>query len=163
MLNGKDKALLVKLFYMKEESATVALLKFRLHKNVKTGKGPLTVAGLTKLVQRFEETGSLKDRVRSGRPSLRQTRSARVAAEMETASESAVGAGSAREARRRLGLPPSSIRNIFHGVLNQYSYKLQSCHELLPSDTVEREAFARWGLSKIEQDSPWVFNILWPD
>ncbi|GFT10266.1 hypothetical protein NPIL_699101 [Nephila pilipes] len=64
---------------MKEESATVALLKFRLQKNVKTGKRPLTVAGLINLVQRFEETGLLKDRVRSGRPSLRQTRSAFVA------------------------------------------------------------------------------------
>ncbi|GFX93556.1 hypothetical protein TNCV_1587341 [Trichonephila clavipes] len=32
---------------------------------------PSTVARLMKLVQRFEEAGSLKDRVRSGRPSLR--------------------------------------------------------------------------------------------
>ncbi|GFS69054.1 hypothetical protein NPIL_693841, partial [Nephila pilipes] len=61
---------------------------------------------------------------------------------METlASESAAGTSSAREAGRRLGLPPSSIRNILHEVLNQYPYKLQSCHELLPSDIVEREAF----------------------
>lgn len=64
---------------------------------------------------------------------------------------------------RRLGLPPSFIRNILHGVLNQYPYKLQSCHQLLPSDTVEREAFARWAFSKIEQDPSWVFNILWTD
>ena len=101
------------------------------------------MAGLTKLVQRFEETGSLKNRVRSGRPSLRQTRSAIVAAEMKTlVSESAAGTSSAREAGRRFGLPPSSVRNILHGVLNQYPYKLQFCYELLPSDTVEREAFA---------------------
>ncbi|GFU53758.1 hypothetical protein NPIL_652101 [Nephila pilipes] len=71
MPSGKDKVLLMKLFYMNEESSTVAVSKFRLQKNVKTGKGPLTVAGLTKLVQRFEETGSLEDRVRSGQPSLR--------------------------------------------------------------------------------------------
>ncbi|GFT29561.1 hypothetical protein NPIL_668581 [Nephila pilipes] len=62
MLSGKDKALLVKLFYMNEESATVALRKFGLQKNVKTGKGPLTAASLTKLVQQFEETGSCKVR-----------------------------------------------------------------------------------------------------
>ncbi|GFT08077.1 hypothetical protein NPIL_90581 [Nephila pilipes] len=78
------------------------------------------MAGFTKLVQRFEETGSLEDRVRSGRPNLRQTRSACVAAEMETlASESAAGTSSAREAGRRLGFSPSSIHNILHGVLNQ--------------------------------------------
>ncbi|GFS97516.1 hypothetical protein NPIL_676891 [Nephila pilipes] len=84
--------------YLNKESATVALCKFRLQKNVKTEKRPLTVEGLTKLVQRFEKTGSLKDRVRSGRPSLRQARSARVAAEMETlALESAAKTSSARE------------------------------------------------------------------
>ncbi|GFV39115.1 putative DD41D transposase [Trichonephila clavipes] len=52
-----DKALLVKLFYMNEESATIALRKFRVQQNVKSGKGPLTPAGLLKLVKRFEETG----------------------------------------------------------------------------------------------------------
>ncbi|GFS73092.1 hypothetical protein NPIL_48091 [Nephila pilipes] len=71
MLSEKEKVLLGKLFYINEESATAALLKFRLQKNVKIGKGPLIVAGLTQLVQLIEETGSLEDRVRSGRPSLR--------------------------------------------------------------------------------------------
>ena len=124
----------MKLFYKNKESATVALRKFRLQKNVKTGQGPLTVAGLTKLVQRFEETGSLEDRVRSRRPSLRQTRSAIVAAEMKTlASESAAATSSARETGKRLGLLPSTVWNILHGVLNQYPYKLQSYHEFLPS------------------------------
>ncbi|GFU41051.1 DUF4817 domain-containing protein [Nephila pilipes] len=61
------------------------------------------------------------------------------------------------------GFPPSSIRNIFRGVLNQYPYKLQSYHEFLPSDIVEREALAMWALSEIEQDSSWVFCILWTD
>ncbi|GFS42072.1 uncharacterized protein NPIL_381071 [Nephila pilipes] len=83
---------------------------------------------------------------------------------METlASESDAGTSSAREAGRRLGLPPSSMLNILHRVLNQYPYKLKSCHELLQSDTVEREAFSRWALSKTEQDSSWVVNTVWID
>ncbi|GFT60338.1 hypothetical protein NPIL_53751 [Nephila pilipes] len=98
MLSGKYKALLVKLFYMNEESATVAQRKFRLQKNVQTGKRSLTVAGLIMLVQRFEKTGSLEDRVRSGRPSIWQTLSVLEA----LASESSVGSNSAREAGRRL-------------------------------------------------------------
>ena len=98
---------------------------------MKTEQGPLTVAGLIKLVQRFGETGSLEDRARSGRPSLGQTLSAFVAAETDTlASESAAGSSSAREAGRRL--PLSLIWNILHGVLIQDPYKLRSCHELLP-------------------------------
>ncbi|GFX47202.1 hypothetical protein TNCV_2747781 [Trichonephila clavipes] len=71
MLSEKDKALLVELFFINKESATDALRKFRLQKNVKSGKGPSTVVRLINLVQRFEETGSLEDRVRSGKPSLR--------------------------------------------------------------------------------------------
>ncbi|GFU66013.1 hypothetical protein TNCV_129261 [Trichonephila clavipes] len=40
-----DKALLVKLFYMNEESATIALRNFPSSENVKSGKGPLKPAG----------------------------------------------------------------------------------------------------------------------
>ncbi|GFU56311.1 hypothetical protein TNCV_582451 [Trichonephila clavipes] len=70
MLSAKDKALLVKMFFINKESATVALRKFRFQKIVKIGKGPSTVVRLIKFVQRFEETGSLEDRVRSERQSL---------------------------------------------------------------------------------------------
>ncbi|GFS68709.1 uncharacterized protein TNCV_1959131 [Trichonephila clavipes] len=79
------------------------------------------------------------------------------------ASEAASGTSSAREAARRLGLPPSSVRNILRRILQLYPYKLQSCHELLPADTAQREAFAKWAFSKMEQDPAWVFNILWTD
>ncbi|GFV45152.1 uncharacterized protein TNCV_4398821 [Trichonephila clavipes] len=79
------------------------------------------------------------------------------------ASEAASRTSSAREAARRLGLPPSSVRNILRRILQLYPYKLQSCHELLPADTAQREAFAKWAFSKMEQDPTWVFNILWTD
>ncbi|GFT73353.1 uncharacterized protein TNCV_4009631 [Trichonephila clavipes] len=133
-------------------------------KNVKSGKGPLTPAGLLKLVKRFEETGKLEDRARTGRPCLKEARAPCIAVEMEAiASEEASGTSSAREAARRLGLPPSSVRNILRRILQLYPYKLQSRHELLPADTAQREAFAKWAFSKMEQDPTWVSNILWTD
>ncbi|GFW42039.1 hypothetical protein TNCV_1904971 [Trichonephila clavipes] len=56
-------------------------------KNVKSGKGPLTPAGLLKLVKLFEETGKLEDQARAGRPYLKE---ACIAVEMEAiASEAA--------------------------------------------------------------------------
>ncbi|GFX19573.1 DUF4817 domain-containing protein [Trichonephila clavipes] len=169
MLSAPDKALLVKLFYMNEESATIALRKFRVQKNVKSGKGPLTPAGFLKLVKSIEETGKLEDRARAGRPCLKEARAPCIVVEMEAiASEAASRTSSAREAARRLGLPPSSVRNILRRILQLYiqiaiTYKLQSCHELLPADTAQREAFAKWAFSKMEQDPTWVFNILWTD
>ena len=45
---------------MKEESATISLHLFRAQKNLKTGKGPITVPVLLKLVQSFEETGTVE-------------------------------------------------------------------------------------------------------
>ncbi|GFU31455.1 DUF4817 domain-containing protein [Trichonephila clavipes] len=159
MLNAPDKALLVKLFYMNEESATIALRKLRVQKNMKSGKGPLTPAGLLKLVKRFEETGKLEDRARDGRPCLKEARAPCIAVETEAiASEAASGTSSAIEAARRLGLPPSSVRNILRRILQLYPYKLQSCHELLPADTAQREAFAKWAFSKMEQDPTWVLT-----
>ncbi|GFU95055.1 hypothetical protein TNCV_4138391 [Trichonephila clavipes] len=59
MLGEKDKALLVKLFFIDKESATVAVRKFRLQKS---GKGPSIVIRPIKLVQRIEDIGSLEDR-----------------------------------------------------------------------------------------------------
>ncbi|GFT68477.1 uncharacterized protein TNCV_4307603 [Trichonephila clavipes] len=79
------------------------------------------------------------------------------------ASEAASGTSSAREAARRLGLPLSSVRNILRRILQLYPYKLQSCHELLPAEFAQREAFAKWAFSKMEQDPTWFFNILWTD
>ncbi|GFW82587.1 DUF4817 domain-containing protein [Trichonephila clavipes] len=151
MLSAPDKALLVKLFYMNKESATIALRKFRVQKNVKSGKSPITPAGLLNLVKRFEETGKLEDRARAGRPCLKEARAPYIAVEMD-ASEAASGTSSAREAARRLGLPPSSVHNILRRILQLYPYKLQSCHELLPADTAQREAFAKWAFSKMEPD-----------
>ncbi|GFV82301.1 uncharacterized protein TNCV_3442911 [Trichonephila clavipes] len=86
MLSAPDKALLVKLFYMNDESATIALRKFQVQKNVKSGKGPLTPAGLLKFVKRFEETGKLEDRARAGRPCLKEARVPCIAVEMEAIS-----------------------------------------------------------------------------
>ncbi|GFY34452.1 hypothetical protein TNCV_2821381 [Trichonephila clavipes] len=58
-----DRALLVKLFYQNDNSAIVALRKFRTLKGLR--KGPLTAKNLQLMVTKFEKTGSLN--VCSGR------------------------------------------------------------------------------------------------
>ncbi|GFW66342.1 hypothetical protein TNCV_3433061 [Trichonephila clavipes] len=52
-------------------------------RKMSSGKGPLTPAGLLKLVKRFEETGKLEDRARAGRPCLKEARALYIAVEME--------------------------------------------------------------------------------
>ncbi|GFV62766.1 uncharacterized protein TNCV_4328081 [Trichonephila clavipes] len=54
--------------------------------------------------------------------------------------------------------------NILRRILQLYPYKLQSCHELLPADTAQREAFMNWAFSKMEQDLTSGFlTSLWTD
>ncbi|GFX91229.1 DUF4817 domain-containing protein [Trichonephila clavipes] len=123
---------------------------------------PKSVGGLLKLVKRFEKTGKLEDRAQAGRPCLKEAPC--IVVEMKAiASEAASGTSSAREAARRLVLPPSSVRNVLRRLLQLYPYKLQSCHELLPADTAQREAFVKCVFSKMEQNPTWVFSILWTD
>ncbi|UYV76762.1 hypothetical protein LAZ67_14001971 [Cordylochernes scorpioides] len=51
------------------ESATEALRAFRPFKDIRSGKGPMSCYSLKRLIKSFEETGSLKAKPRSGRPS----------------------------------------------------------------------------------------------
>ena len=64
--------------------AISALRKFRSQKNKKSGKGPIALPELMKLVQRFEGTKMVEDRARCGCPSLRKDSPSSVAAKMKT-------------------------------------------------------------------------------
>ncbi|GIX73317.1 hypothetical protein CDAR_243321 [Caerostris darwini] len=69
MLSIVEKALLVKLYYKNSESAIAALRAYRYMKGMRESKGPTTSSALKKMLKKFEATGSLASRQRSGRPS----------------------------------------------------------------------------------------------
>ena len=73
MLSLPDLALVVKLFYKNGESATKALRQFSTLKGIKAKKNPISLKGILNAVHRFEETGRLEHRPRSGRPSVSAT------------------------------------------------------------------------------------------
>jgi hypothetical protein len=98
MLTLVDKALLVKLFYISHESPAETLRKFRTQERLKKGSGPITPAGLVSLVRRFEETGTLCHRPRSGVPRLSEIRTPDVTSLMGTLREQSTSA--ARRARK---------------------------------------------------------------
>ncbi|GIX68673.1 hypothetical protein CEXT_801721 [Caerostris extrusa] len=68
MLSIVGKALLVKLYYKNSESAIAALRAYRYMKGMRDSKGPITYSALKKMMKKFETTGSLASRQRSGRP-----------------------------------------------------------------------------------------------
>ena len=70
--------------------------------------------GILSLVRRFEETGRLKDRPRSGRP-LRENRVHKIQSIMEDLDpEISTGSSIAHEAERRTGISKLSIPPILH-------------------------------------------------
>ena len=94
-------------------------------------------------VKWFEEHSKPEDDVRF-RPYLRKEFLPRVATEMETlTSKSVPKTINNREAVKRLCLPPTSVHDILHGILDLYPCRFQSCHEHLLLETGKKIAFAK--------------------
>ncbi len=70
MLPLTDQALLIKLFYMNGETATVALQKFCTEKGLKSTQAPISRPAIMKSVHCYEQKRRLEDCSRSNRPSL---------------------------------------------------------------------------------------------
>ncbi|GFX64674.1 RNA-directed DNA polymerase from mobile element jockey [Trichonephila clavipes] len=77
---------------------------------IRRGKGPLTNAAVARMISKFEATGCLDDRPRSGRPSTRRNSDETVKDEMETVAGSSMhGEVSARAVARRTGIPYTTV------------------------------------------------------
>ncbi|GFX68165.1 RNA-directed DNA polymerase from mobile element jockey [Trichonephila clavipes] len=92
------------------ECASAALRSYHHTKGIRRGKGPLTNAAVTRRISKFEATGCLDDRTRSGRPSTRRNTAETVKDEMETVAGSSMhGEVSARAVARCTGIPYTTV------------------------------------------------------
>jgi len=112
-------------------------------------------------MKKFEETGSVLDRPRSGRPSLDESTVAAVSRVVEeTSSVSVLGTTSVRKVAAEVGtISKTSAHKVIRHNLKLYPYKLQVAHALEPADKPKRCEFARWLLNN--QDI--ISDILWSD
>ncbi|GFX33094.1 DUF4817 domain-containing protein [Trichonephila clavipes] len=157
-----DRALLVKLFYQNDNSAIVALRKFRSLKGMR--KGPLTVINLQLMVTKLEETGSLNVRSGRGRKPVSTEAIEKVALQVEEDKGSNVQVStSVRLVAEALDLPRSTVQKIMRNILHYYPYMLQLVQELLPHDFETRHLFSLQFLARLEIDPEWPWNILWTD
>ncbi|GFX97456.1 DUF4817 domain-containing protein [Trichonephila clavipes] len=103
-----DRALIVKLFYHNDNSAIVALRKFRTLKGMR--KGPLTVKNLRLMVTKFKETESLNVRPGRGRKPVSTEAIEKVALQVEEDKTSNVQAStSVRHVAEALDQPGSTV------------------------------------------------------
>ncbi|GFT54240.1 DUF4817 domain-containing protein [Trichonephila clavipes] len=118
-----DRALLVKLFYQNDNSAIVALRKFRKLKGLR--KGPLTAKNLRLIVTKFEETGSLNVRSGIGKKQLSAEAKEKVTLQVEEDKSSNVLAStSVRRVAEALDLPRSTVQKIMRNIVRYYPYEL---------------------------------------
>ncbi|GFW06585.1 uncharacterized protein TNCV_2189181 [Trichonephila clavipes] len=162
-LSLPDRALLLKLFYRNDNSAIVALWKFRTLKGMR--KDPLTAKNLRLMVTKFEETESLN--VRSGRGGKPVSAEAieKVALQVEEDKAFNVQAStSVCRVEEALDLPRTTVQKLMRNILLYYPYKLQLVYELLPHDFKTRHLFSSLQfLARLEVDPEWPWNILWTD
>ncbi|GFX00672.1 uncharacterized protein TNCV_2236791 [Trichonephila clavipes] len=157
-----DRALLVKLFYQNDNSAIVALQKFRTLKGLR--KGPLTTKNLRLMVTIFEETES--SNVLSGRGKTPVSAEAieKVALQVEyDKSSNVLASTSVRRVVEALDLTRSTVQKIMRNIIRYYAYKLQFVQELLPHDFETRHLFSLQFLARLEVDPEWPWNILWTE
>lgn len=161
-LTLRDRALLVKLYYQRNENSNAALREFRLLKKLR--KGPMSITNLRKMIQRFEITGTLARQPGQGRKVTSQQQVEEVAtAIVEQEMENVQGTSSARAVSRNTHIPYSTVRKILHQMLLFYPYKISSVQELLPGDAAKRLDFSLIFLARMQVDATWPWQILWSD
>ncbi|GFU55435.1 uncharacterized protein TNCV_2550231 [Trichonephila clavipes] len=157
-----DRALLVKLFYQNDNSAIVALRKFRTLKGLR--KGPLTAKNLRLMVTKFGETGSFNVHSGRGKKPVCAEAIEKVALQVEEDKSSTVlASASVCRVAEALDLPRSTVQKIMRNILRYYPYKLQFVQALLPHDFETRHLFSLQFLARLEVDPEWRWNILWTD
>lgn len=149
---------IVKLYYSLGESATAALRGYK----TKHGliKDPFTVSTITRLIAKFESTGSVLDFPGKGRKSLSDERAPIVQNAVEQLqSQSTMASSSITQVSQLTGIPRASVHRIMRRHLHLYPYHFTLLQNITEEDKEQRVTFANWLLDNEEI----IPNILWSD
>lgn len=149
---------IVQLYYQHGCSPIVTLRAYKKENNLI--HDPFTCRAISDLIKKFEETKSLHDKSRSGRPSLDEERQAPIMDALQTVqSASPYGIATSSQVSNRTGIPASSVRRIMRKSIGLYPYKLTTAQAITDDDKVKRLAFAEYLLA--HEDI--IDTILWTD
>jgi hypothetical protein len=81
----------------------------------------------------------------------------------DISSQNAHGECSTRAVANATGIPKSTVWKAMRKILQQFPYRIQILHELLPGDPPRRLAFAQEFLARVALDDNWLDSILWSD
>jgi len=161
-LSIKQRTDLVKCYYQADNSIRGALRRYRWQNKLRTG--PCSEKTLRNLIDKFEDTGSVRDKKSTGRPAVSDIEVAEVLNESnEMSKENVYGMNSARGVARRLNKPITTTWKIMRKTLKLYPYRFKRVHQLLPHDLATRMDFSLKCVAEIENDEHWLHKILWSD
>ena len=147
---------LVKLYYGSGQSAIATLRAYKAKHKMK--HDPFSATSISPLISKFEETKSLHDAPKSGRPSLREERKPAVQASLQSVSSSnSDGYTSIPAVARYSGIPPASVQRILRQHIGMYPYHPTTVQEIKESDKQVHLEFSNWLL---QCQSLW-HNIIW--
>ncbi|CAK9801230.1 Transposable element Tc3 transposase [Anthophora plagiata] len=114
-------------------------------------------SSIQRLVKKFEETGSVVDKPKSGRPKTVRTNE-NIAAVCESVKNEPTTSISRRS--QELGISYGSVWRILHADLHLPAYRIQLTQELKEMDHLQRRNFASWIIEQRATDPLFSTNIL---
>ncbi len=148
---------IVRHYYASNASATAALRSYKREHNLKND--PFCTKTIARIIQRFEETGSVEDKPRTGRPSLQDEREQAVCDALQTTA-TAIGTSSTRRVSAATNIPQPSVYRILVNKMKLFPYRLRTSHAITTADMESRLQFAQWFQ---QQDLDFIDNIIWSD
>ena len=142
MLDFGTKLLIMQCYYACGRSATQTIRQIKKERGLHND--PFSASTVTRLINVFEQTGSIMHYVSmSGRPSVSEQSVSVVADAMQTRSSSR-GSTFVRQLSIATGICKSTVYNILKRHLKLYPYKLQLLQDIQPDDKEKRLAFANF-------------------
>ncbi|CAK9817074.1 Transposable element Tc3 transposase [Anthophora quadrimaculata] len=114
-------------------------------------------SSIQRLVKKFEETGCVVDKPKSGRPKTVRTNE-NIAAVCESVKNEPTTSISRRS--QELGISYGSVWRILHADLHLPAYRIQLTQELKEKDHLQRRNFASWIIEQRTTDPLFSTNIL---
>lgn len=151
---------LIRCYYQRNMSPTDALRQYQTENNLR--KPPCTLQAMINLCNKFNTTGSVWDKEKSGRPDdNNDEKKEKVAEGVRTVSaRSSWSVSSVREVSKETGLSKSTIHRIMKRKLNLSKWKISITQQLEPDDYKTRKEFANWFLESMIDN---IDNVIWSD
>ena len=107
------------------------IVQWQLYVHTRHVKVPVSVSTITRLIEKFEATKSLHDALRSGRPSLAESREDSISEALHSLqSTSSYGTVSSSAVARVTEIPERSVRRYLREHLGLYPYHLNITQEI---------------------------------